>query len=166
MTFSATCDLFDRFKEAVRYPDPVFRDFGAKTRFFGDVVTVKCYEDNSRVKELLNTPGNNRVLVVDGGGSLRCALMGDQIAAAAARNHWAGVVIWGCVRDVAELAQIDLGIKALASIPRASNRRDQGVTNIAVELPGVTSVEPGDVLFADEDGIVVVSPEQAAGIWS
>ncbi|MBP2301085.1 ribonuclease E activity regulator RraA [Azospirillum picis] len=158
-----TCDLFDRFKDAVRYVLPGLRDFGAVTRFFGPVVTVKCVEDNSRVKELLATPGDGRVLVVDGAGSLRCALMGDMIAASAVSNGWAGVVIWGCVRDVAELAALQLGIKALASMPRASTRRDQGLVDVPAELPGAT-VLPGDVLFADEDGIVLLTAEQAAGL--
>ncbi|PGH55465.1 ribonuclease activity regulator protein RraA [Azospirillum palustre] len=162
-TFTPTCDLFDRFKDDARYVLPGFRDFGAVTRFAGAVVTVKCLEDNSRVKELLATPGAGRVLVVDGAGSLRCALMGDMIAASAVKNGWAGVVIWGCVRDVAELATLPLGIKALASIPRASTRRDQGLVDVAVELPGA-AVRPGDILFADEDGIVLLTPEQAAAL--
>ncbi|SMH54536.1 ribonuclease E activity regulator RraA [Azospirillum agricola] len=163
MTFVATCDLFDRFKDDARFVLPGFRDFGAVTRFSGPAVTVKCFEDNSRVKELLATPGAGRVLVVDGGGSLRCALMGDMIAASAVRNGWAGVVIWGCVRDVAELAALDLGVKALAATPRASTRRDQGLANVPAELPGAT-VRPGDVVFADEDGIVILTAEQAAGL--
>jgi len=163
MTFVPTCDLFDTFKDAARFVLPGFRDFGAVTRFSGRVVTVKCFEDNSRVKELLATPGAGKVLVVDGAGSLRCALMGDMIAASAVRNGWAGVVIWGCVRDVAELATLGLGIKASAAIPRASTRRDQGLVDVPVELPGAL-VNPGDVLFADEDGIVLLTGEQAASL--
>ncbi len=163
MTFVPTCDLFDRFKDAARFVLPGFRDFGGVKRFSGPVVTVKCFEDNSRVKELLATPGAGKVLVVDGAGSLRCALMGDLIAASAVRNGWAGVVIWGCVRDVAELATLDLGIKALAAIPRASTRRDQGLVDVPLELPGA-AVDPGDILFADEDGIVLLTGEQAAGL--
>ncbi len=161
--FIPTCDLFDRFKDDARYVLPGFRDFGAVTRFSGAVVTVKCVEDNSRVKELLATPGAGRVLVVDGAGSLRCALMGDMIAASAVKHGWTGVVIWGCVRDVAELAALPLGIKALAAIPRASTRRDQGLVEVPVELPGA-AVRPGDILFADEDGIVLLTAEQAAGL--
>ncbi|CAO3430493.1 ribonuclease E activity regulator RraA [Azospirillum endophyticum] len=161
--FVPTCDLFDRFKDDARYLLPGFRDFGAVTRFSGAVVTVKCLEDNSRVKELLATPGAGRVLVVDGAGSLRCALMGDMIAASAVKNGWAGVVIWGCVRDVAELARLPLGIKALASIPRASTRRDQGLVDVAIELPGA-AVLPGDILFADEDGIVLLTAEQTVAL--
>lgn len=163
MSFVPTCDLFDSFKDAARFVLPGFRDFGAVTRFSGPVVTVKCFEDNSRVKELLATPGGGRVLVVDGAGSLRCALMGDMIAASAVRNGWAGVVIWSCVRDVTELAKLDLGIKALAAMPRASTRRDQGLVDVPIELPG-TPVNPGDLLFADEDGIALLTAEQAASL--
>lgn len=161
MSITATCDLFDKFKDTIRYVLPGFQDFGGVKRFSGPVTTVKCFEDNSRVKELLATPGAGRVLVVDGAGSLRCALMGDMIAASAVKNGWAGVVIWGCVRDVAELATLPLGIKALAPTPRASTRRDQGLVDVPAELPGST-VNPGDVLFADEDGIVLLTAEQAA----
>lgn len=161
--FVPTCDLFDTFKDEARFVRPGFRDFGAVRRFAGEAVTVKCFEDNSRIKERLAAPGAGKVLVVDGAGSLRCALMGDMIAASAVRNGWAGVVIWGCVRDVAELATLDLGIKALDAMPRASTRRDQGVLDVPVELPGVT-VHPGDVIVADEDGIVVLTAEQAASL--
>ncbi|RJF79596.1 RraA family protein [Azospirillum cavernae] len=163
MPFVATCDLFDTFKDSARFLQPGLRDFGAVTRFSGTVVTVKCVDDNSRVKELLATPGAGKVLVVDGAGSLRCALMGDMIAASAVKNGWAGVVIWGCVRDVAELQKLDLGIKALASMPRASTRRDQGLVDVPVELPGAL-VNPGDALFADEDGVVLLTAEQAASL--
>lgn len=161
MTFVPTCDLFDKFKDAARFLLPGLHDFGAVKRFSGEVVTVKCVEDNSRVKELLATPGGGRVLVVDGAGSLRCALMGDMIAASAVKHGWAGVVIWGCVRDVAELANLPLGVKALAAIPRASTRRDQGLVDVPVELPGA-AIHPGDVLFADEDGVAILTKEQAA----
>lgn len=161
MTFVPTCDLFDKFKDAARFLSPGLHDFGAVKRFSGEVVTVKCVEDNSRVKELLATPGGGRVLVVDGAGSLRCALMGDMIAASAVKHGWAGVVIWGCVRDVAELASLQLGVKALAAIPRASTRRDQGLVDVPVELPGA-AIHPGDVLFADEDGVAILTKEQAA----
>lgn len=159
--FVATCDLFDKFKNDARFLLPGLHDFGGVKRFAGEAVTVKCLEDNSRVKELLATPGDGKVLVVDGGGSLRCALMGDMIAASAVQNGWAGVVIWGCVRDVAELAGLPLGIKASAAVPRASTRRDQGLVDVPVELPGA-AVNPGDVIFADEDGVSVLTREQAA----
>ena len=156
----STCDLYDRFEATARVADAVFRDFGARTRFSGAAVTVKCFEDNSRVKELLATPGKGKVLVVDGGGSLRAALMGDLIAQSAVKNGWEGVVIHGCVRDVGVLATLDLGIKALAAIPRKTVRNGEGQTNLPVTLAGIR-VSPGDRLFADEDGILVLDPSEA-----
>jgi len=154
----ATCDLCDLHKNDgsghFRVLPPVFRDFGAITRFSGPVVTLKCHEDNSLVKAAVDAPGQGRVLVVDGGGSLRRALLGGNLGAAAAKNGWAGVVIDGCVRDVAELAQHRVGIRALASIPLPTEKRNEGQKDVAVQLQGIW-VRPGDWLYADEDGIVV-----------
>ena len=118
------------------------------------MVTVKCFEDNSLVKQALESPGQGRVLVVDGGGSLRRALIGGNIGAAAARNGWAGVVVDGCVRDAAELAVCDVGIRALALMPWPTERRNEGQRDLPVMIQG-TPVRPGDWLYADEDGIVV-----------
>ncbi|MGQ9369417.1 ribonuclease E activity regulator RraA [Azospirillum sp. ST 5-10] len=163
--FDSTCDLYDRFGEAARVAEPVFRDFGARLRFAGTAVTVKCFEDNSRVKEILASPGAGKVLVVDGGGSLRCALMGDLIAKDAVAKGWEGVVIHGCVRDAAVLAGLDLGIKALAAIPRKTDRRGEGQTGLAVTVAGIR-VAPGDLVFADADGVLVLDPaswDAAAG---
>ncbi len=154
----ATCDLCDAHKSddsgAFRVLPPVFREFGAKPRFAGPVVTVKCFEDNTPVKRALEGPGEGRVLVVDGGGSLRRALVGGNIGAAAARNGWAGVVIDGCVRDVAELRVCEVGIRALAPMPLPTERKADGQTGVVVQVQGVW-VRPGDWLYADEDGIVV-----------
>ena len=154
----ATCDLCDAHKGdgsgAFRVLPPVFRDFGAVRRCAGPVVTVTCFEDNTPVKAAVESPGQGRVLVVDGGGSLRRALLGGNLGAAAARNGWAGVVIDGCVRDVAELAQSQVGIRALASMPLPTERKVDGLRDVAVQLQGVW-VRPGDWLYADEDGIVV-----------
>lgn len=154
----ATCDLCDAHKGddsgAFRVLPPVFREFGAKPRFAGPVVTVKCFEDNTPVKRALESPGEGRVLVVDGGGSLRRALVGGNIGAAAARNGWAGVVIDGCVRDVAELRVCEVGLRALASMPLPTERKADGQTGVVVQIQGVW-VRPGDWLYADEDGIVV-----------
>lgn len=162
--FDSTCDLYDRFEATARVADPVFRDFGLRRRFSGEAVTVKCFEDNSRVKETLGTPGRGKVLVVDGGGSLRAALMGDLIAKDAVRNGWEGVVIHGCVRDAAVLATLDLGIKALAAIPRKTVRNGEGQRDLAVTLAGIR-IAPGDIVFADEDGVLVLSKDEfgAAG---
>ncbi len=157
MTTPATCDLCDAHKNDTtgqfRVLPPVFKDYGAVRRFCGQVVTVKCFEDNSLVKAAVDSPGQGRVLVVDGGTSMRRALLGGNLGAAAARNGWAGVVIDGCVRDVAELAGHAVGIRALAAIPLPTEKRNQGQADVAVQVQGV-DVRPGDWLYADEDGIV------------
>jgi len=154
----ATCDLCDAYKNdssgAFRVLPPVFRDFGAASRFAGPVVTVKCFEDNTLVKAAVDSPGEGRVLVVDGGASLRRALVGGNLGAAAARNGWAGVVVNGCVRDVAELALCQTGIRALAPMPLPTEKRNEGQRDVAVQIQGVW-VRPEDWLYADEDGMVV-----------
>jgi len=164
----ATCDLCDVHKSDVtgefRVLPPVFRDFGQVKKFAGPVATVKCFEDNTLVKAAVDSPGYvetpqgrvGKVLVVDGGGSLRKALLGGNLGAAAARNGWAGVVIDGCVRDTAELATHAVGIRALAAMPMPTEKRNQGQADVAVQLQGVW-VRPGDWLYADEDGIVLAS---------
>ncbi len=152
----ATCDLCDAHKAepTLRVLPPVFASYGGRVRFHGPVATVKCFEDNSLVKSAVESPGEGRVLVVDGGGSLRRALLGGNLCAAAAKNGWAGLVIDGCVRDKAELAACDVGVRALGLLPLPTNRRGEGQGGIAVQLQGVW-VMPGDWLYADEDGIVV-----------
>ncbi len=154
-----TCDLCDAHKGddggSFRVLPPVFRDFGGAASFAGIVSTVKCFEDNSLVKAAVESPGAGRVLVVDGGGSLRRALVGGNLAAAAARNGWAGLVIDGCVRDVAELAACAVGIRALACIPLPTEKRNEGQRDVAVQVHGVW-VRPGEWLVADADGIVVM----------
>lgn len=156
----STCDLCDAHKNvsdgSFRVLPPVFNDYGARTKFSGLVTTVQCLDDNSRVREAVNTPGEGRVLVVDGGGSLRRSLLGGNLAAAAAKNGWAGVVVHGAVRDKAELAACEVGIRALALVPMPTERRDQGLRDVQIQVGGVP-VLPGDWLGADEDGIVVMS---------
>lgn len=163
MPLLATCDLCDLHKNdtdgAFRVLPPVFQDLGGRKVFSGEVSTVKCFEDNTPVKVAVESPGNGRVLVVDGGGSLRRALVGGNLAAAAARNGWAGIVVDGCVRDVAELQATDVGIRALALMPLPTERRTPGLTDVPVQIQGVW-VRPGDWLYADADGIVVL-PEPA-----
>jgi regulator of ribonuclease activity A len=155
----STCDLCDLHKDdssgAFRVLPPIFRDFGGQLRFAGPVSTVKCFEDNSLVKAALDEPGQRRVLVVDGGASLRRALVGGNLGAAAARNGWAGVVVHGCVRDVAELAACDVGIRAMAAVPLPTEKRNAGQRDVAVQIDGVW-VRPGDWLYADADGMVVM----------
>jgi regulator of ribonuclease activity A len=154
----STCDLCDAHKGDTsgefRVLPPVFRDFGGLVRFAGPVSTVKCHEDNSLVKAALDEPGQGRVLVVDGGASLRRALVGGNLAAAAARNGWAGIVVDGCVRDVAELAACAVGIRALAAHPLPTDKRGQGQRDGPVWVQGVM-IRPGEWLYADGDGVVV-----------
>lgn len=156
----STCDLCDEHKGVTdgsfRVLPPLFTDYGARTRFSGPVSTVQCLDDNSRVREAVNSPGEGRVLVVDGGGSLRRSLVGGNLAAAAAKNGWAGVVVFGAVRDKAECAACNVGIRALALFPLPTDRRDQGLRDVPVQIGGVP-VQPGDMLYADEDGIVVMA---------
>jgi regulator of ribonuclease activity A len=160
----STCDLCDAHRAdtdgAFRVLPPVFRDYGAVTKFAGPVSTVKCYEDNSLVKAALDEPGRGRVLFVDGAGSLRRALVGGNIGAAAAKNGWAGVVVYGAVRDLAEMAACQVGLRALALVPLPTEKRNQGERDVAVRIEGVW-VRPGDMLYADADGIVVM-PEGMA----
>ena len=161
----ATCELCDAHKNDVsgnfRVLAPVFKDFGLHTKFCGEVATVKCFEDNSLVKAAVDSLGAGRVLVVDGGASLRRALLGGNLGAAAAKNNWAGVVIDGCVRDAAELAQCAVGIRALAAMPLPTTKRSEGQAGIAVQIQGVW-VRPGDWLYADEDGMVIMpAPSRA-----
>jgi len=151
----STCDLSDAHGDAARVLPPLFRHFGGRSRFSGTVATVECFEDNSRVKEQLNTPGEGRVLVVAGGGSIRCALLGDTIGGEAVAAGWAGVVLDGCVRDTAALATLDLGVLAIGVVPRRSLKNGQGVAGGPVEVAGIPCV-PGDLLFADEDGVVLL----------
>jgi regulator of ribonuclease activity A len=160
-----TCDLCDTHQAdssgAFRVLPPVWRDFGARTRFAGRVSTVRCHEDNTLVKAAVDTPGEGRVLVVDGGGSLRKALVGGNLGAAAARNGWAGLLVNGCVRDVAELAACDVGIKALAPMPLPTDKRGEGQRDVPVQIQGVW-VRPGDWLCADEDGVVLLDQPPAS----
>ncbi|MFB2538336.1 MULTISPECIES: ribonuclease E activity regulator RraA [unclassified Acinetobacter] len=155
-----TCDLLDDHEDlAIQVLSPVinglkFQSYGGHTRFAGQAVTVKCFEDNSRVKELLATDGTGKVLIVDGVASLNCALMGDMIAESAVKFGWQGVIIIGCVRDVEQLATMDLGVYALASTPRKSVRKGVGETNIRLNIANVI-VEPNDYIYADANGIII-----------
>lgn len=148
-----TADLVDDHQANLQSCNIAFQQYGAKKRFAGPIVTVKTYEDNLTIRQLVGQPGDGRVLVVDGGGSTRSALMGDNLAEAATKNGWAGVVIWGAVRDVAQLAKLDIGIKALASNPWRSTNKG-GEQDVQVSFGGV-DFQPGFWLYSDEDGIVV-----------
>jgi regulator of ribonuclease activity A len=149
-----TADLCDEFSAELQIAAPIFRHYGGRACFAGPASTVKCFEDNSRVKEAVGEPGNGRVLVVDAGGSTRCAVLGDLLAKQAADAGWAGVVVYGCVRDTADLAGFDLGVIALASMPLRSERKGEGQRDIPIQIPGVR-VRPGDWVYVDADGLVV-----------
>jgi regulator of ribonuclease activity A len=153
----STCDLYDTLGASARVLPPLFQDFGGRPRFAGEIVTVRCFEDNSKVKEILATSGGGKVLVVDGGGSQRCALMGDLIAQSAVDNGWEGAVIYGCIRDRIALRKLSFGIKALAAIPRKSERKGEGQIQVPIEIAGV-ACRPGDRLVADEDGVIIFDP--------
>jgi regulator of ribonuclease activity A len=150
-----TSDLYDEHGERAAVCLVQFRTYGGASAFSGPISTIRCYEDNVLVKRQASTPGDGRVLVVDAGGSLRCALVGDVIAGLGVTNGWAGIVLHGCVRDVAALRELPIGIKALGAIPRPSRKLGEGEVDVPVTFGGVT-FRPGAVLHADEDGIVVL----------
>ena len=154
MQHYVTPDLCDAYPEQVQVLEPMFSNFGGRDSFGGQIVTIKCFEDNSRVKEQVELDGKGKVLVVDGGGSLRCALLGDMLAEKAARNGWEGLVIYGCVRDVDVLIQTNVGVQALASHPMKTDRRGIGELNVPVTFAGVT-FRPGEYVYADNNGVLV-----------
>jgi regulator of ribonuclease activity A len=148
-----TADLCDEHGTDLQICEPLFRSFGGEARFYGRVSTVKCFEDNSLVREAVSEPGEGRVLVVDAGGSLRCAMLGDLLAAKAVGNGWSGVVMYGLIRDSADIARMPLGVKALGTHPLKSVKQGVGERDVTVRFAGV-SFAPGQHLYADEDGIV------------
>lgn len=157
MTFK-TADLCDQFEEAlgksVRVVAPLFSSYGGRAAFAGQIVTLKIFEDNTLVRTALSEDGSGKVLVIDGGGSLRCALVGDQLAILAQQNAWQGIVVYGCIRDSADINGLDLGVRALATHPQKSVKQNFGNRDLAVTFGGVT-FNPGEWLYADADGIVV-----------
>lgn len=149
----ATPDIADAYPDDIDVLAPILRNFGGRENFYGAVVTIKCHEDNSLVKQQAASDGNGQVMVVDGGGSLRRALLGDQVAATAAANGWAGLIIWGAVRDVDALAHIGLGVQALAAIPVKTDKRGLGDLDVPVTFGGVTFAS-GDWVYADNNGVL------------
>ena len=151
-----TPDISDAIAEAGGQPRAAAaaRQFGGRRQFCGRVATVRCKEDNSRVREMLATAGEGCVLVIDGGGSWACALLGGNMAQLAARNHWAGILVNGCVRDIDELAAVKVGVQALAAMPRRSDKRGRGEINVAVSFWGISFL-PGEYVYADDNGVVV-----------
>ena len=154
MSAGRTADLCDAHRHRLRVLEPMLADYGGVRQFHGAVVTAQVFEDNVVVRDLLESPGEDRVLVVDGGGSLRCALLGDRLAQLACDHGWRGVLINGCVRDAAQLAKLPLGVRALGTHPCKSGKAGRGERNLPVHFGGV-SFRPGDWVYADEDGIVV-----------
>jgi regulator of ribonuclease activity A len=153
MTLS-TADLFDQYEAQVSSCETQFRQFGGRRSFSGPIVTVRCFQDNVLLKQALSKPGAGRVLVVDGGGSLGSALMGDVIGALAVGNGWSGVVLYGAVRDTVALGALAIGIKALGSNPRKSRKLGAGEVEVPLSFGGVNFV-PGHWLYSDDDGILV-----------
>ncbi len=153
-TTKGTADLCDEHGDELQVCEPIFQMFGGRRAFAGPVSTVRCFEDNTRVKEAVDGPGEGRVLVVDGGGSRRRALFGDKLGSAAVKNGWAGVIIYGCIRDSGELGQMNLGLRALGTMPLRSDKRGEGERDIPVRFAGAT-FRPGDYVYVDEDGVIV-----------
>lgn len=153
-----TADLCDQYEAelgtTVRVVAPMFRSYGGRPAFAGQIVTLKLFEDNSLVREALGEDGRGKVLVVDGGGSQRCALVGDQLAVLARKNGWEGIVVYGCIRDSAAIGEVNLGVRALATHPQKSIKKGVGDRNLAVTFGGV-NFRPGEWLYADADGVVV-----------
>ena len=150
----ATADLCDEFGEEARVAEPVFWDYGGAEAFYGPISTVRVFEDNVLVREALEEDGRGRVLVVDGGGSTRCALVGGNLAAIAHDNGWAGIVVNGCIRDSAEMSFVPVGVKAINASPRKSAKEGIGERDELVSFAGVEFI-PGEYLYSDEDGVVV-----------
>lgn len=157
MTFK-TPDLCDQFEadlgKGLRVVAPMFQRYGGRSSFSGEIVTLKIFEDNSLVREAFAENGKGKVLVIDGGGSLRCALVGDQLAILAQKNGWEGAIVYGCIRDSADINAIDIGVRALNTHPQKSIKKGVGDRNINVTFGGVTFV-PGEFVYADEDGVIV-----------
>lgn len=154
-----TADLLDSNENRARDGNlrvvaPMFRRYGARTSFGGQMVTLKVFEDNSLVREVLADLGDGRVLVIDGGGSMRCALVGDQLAVLAHKNRWEGIIVYGCIRDSADIDAIDLGVRALNTHPMKSIKRGIGERDLPVTFGGVT-FRPGEWVYVDDDGLIV-----------
>jgi len=149
-----TADLSDEHSASLKVADNIFKQYGKKTKFQGEIVTVKVFEDNVLVKAELEKDGTGKVLVVDGGGSLRCALMGDNVAALIEKNNWNGVLIYGAIRDSADINEMNIAVFALGTHPFKSIKKGEGDRNISVHFAGIV-FKPGEFIYADEDGIMV-----------
>ena len=151
-------DLCDQYGDSLRVLSPMLKNFGGNNCFHGKISTIKCHEDNSFVADAVREEGDGSVLVVDGGGSSRCALLGDNLAAIAASNSWEGIIVFGCVRDVVALKDISLGIQAIAPHPMKSVKRQVGLRDVEVSFGGVSFI-PGQYVYADDNGVIVSEDE-------
>lgn len=157
MTQYVTPDLCDEYPDLIQVVEPMFTNYGGRESFGGEIVTLKAFEDNSKVRELVATDGTGKVMVVDGGGSLRRAMLGDMLAEKAAKNGWEGIIIYGCIRDVDVIMETELGVQALATNPLKTDKKGLGEIDVEVKFGGVVFV-PGQYIYADNNGIIV-SPE-------
>ena len=151
----ATSDVSDKLHPNVQYLEPVYKSYGAKTSFSGRIVTVKCYEDNSLVETALRTNGKDSILVIDAGGSMNCAMLGDKRATDAINNEWEGILVHGLIRDSATINRMEIGVRALGVCPLKSIKKGVCDSNLIVNFSGVT-FNPGEYIYADEDGVIVV----------
>lgn len=149
-----TADLCDAHEGKLRVVSPMFRSYGGRPAFGGEIATLKVFEDNSLVRSALEGPGKGRVLVIDGGASMRCALVGDQLALLGVKNGWTGVIVYGCIRDSKAIGDMDIGVFALGTHPQKSIKKGVGDRDLPVTFGGVTFV-PGQFVYADEDGVVL-----------
>lgn len=147
-------ELCDRYPDDVRILEPMLGNFGGREHFFGQIVTIKAFEDNSLVREQVALRGEGRVLVVDGGGSMRRAMLGDMLAEKASVNGWAGIIIYGCIRDVNAIADLDIGVQALGAHPMKTDKKGLGELNVPVRFGGIDFI-PGEYCYADNNGILV-----------
>lgn len=150
----ATADLYDEYEEELQIAKPMFNDYGGLKQFSGPALTLKVFEDNSLVRAALEEPGLGKVLIVEGGASLRCALLGDMLAELGVKNGWVGIIVHGCIRDSVMIGKMNIGVKALNTTPRKSVKKGVGDRDIAITFADVT-INPGDFIYADEDGFVV-----------
>lgn len=152
----STPDLCDQYGNQVQVAEPIFHHYGGVKQFGGAVATVKCFEDNSKIGEMLRADGDGRILVVDGGASPRRSLLGDKLVALAVENNWSGIVIYGYIRDIEDIAEMSIGVTALGAIPRKTDKRGVGQVNLTLHMAGV-KIEPNNYIYVDGSGMVVAS---------
>ncbi|HMS35208.1 MAG TPA: ribonuclease E activity regulator RraA [Ignavibacteria bacterium] len=154
-----TTDLCDNFSDKIQIAEPaVFTDFGGRKIFSGKIHTIKCFENNPLVRTALEGNGEGKVLIVDGGASVKCALLGDMLGEIAVKNKWSGIIVNGCIRDSAALGELDLGVKALCAFPLKSGKKNEGQENVPVRFAGI-DFNPGEFIYCDEDGVIVSKDE-------